>query len=78
MSLMNMILQLAAAPGQALPVEPLQAAVAAVTPSPGLNYWELITHASLPVQIIIALLAVASVFSWVIIFSKMRVYARAN
>ena len=78
MSLMNMILLLAVAPGQTLPAEPLQAAAAAVAPSPGLNYWELITHASLPVQIIIALLAVASVFSWVIIFSKMRVYARAN
>ena len=47
MSGMSVILQLAAAPAQALPVEPLQTAAAAITPSPGLNYWELISHASL-------------------------------
>lgn len=78
MSVVNVILQMAAAPAQALPVEPLQKVAEAAAASPGLNYWELIANASLPVQLIIALLVVASVFSWVIIFSKMRVYARAN
>jgi biopolymer transport protein TolQ len=75
MSVITPFFILTAAPVQALPAESIQAAAKA---APGLNYWELIVNASLPVQIIVALLVFASIFSWVIIFAKMRVYARAN
>ena len=44
----------------------------------GLNYLELVLHASLPVQVVMFLLVLASLLSWVIIFSKMRVFDRAN
>jgi biopolymer transport protein TolQ len=55
------------------------AAVARIVPDhDGFNILQLVTHASLPVQTIMALLIVASVVSWVIIFSKRRVIARAH
>ena len=44
----------------------------------GINYIDLILKASLPVQLIVALLLVGSVISWVIIFRKSRVFKRAN
>ncbi len=44
----------------------------------GIDYVELVLQASLPVQLVLALLVVASVFSWVIIFRKARVYKRAE
>jgi len=55
-------------------------AIAAAT-SPGgseLNLLQLVLDASLPVQFIMALLIVASVVSWVIIFRKRSVIARAR
>lgn len=68
---------LAAAPVTALPApEPAVAASAAA--SSGLNYLQLILHASLPVQVVMLLLLAASVLSWFIIFGKMGVFARAN
>jgi biopolymer transport protein TolQ len=70
MSVINPLLVLTAAPAQNLQT--------VMQKAPGLNYWELIVNASLPVQIIVALLVLASIFSWVIIFAKMRIYARAN
>ncbi|RMH94225.1 protein TolQ [Lysobacter pythonis] len=42
-----------------------------------LDLWQLILHASLPVQLVMALLLLASVASWVIIFRKKRVLDRA-
>jgi biopolymer transport protein TolQ len=72
---------LAAAPVQALPAEPVAnatATAAAVAPTAGLDYLQLVLHASLPVQVVMALLILASILSWVIIFAKMRVFARAN
>jgi biopolymer transport protein TolQ len=67
---------------------PLLAAASTATTTPpaakaavaenGLNYLQLILHASLPVQIVMLLLLAASVLSWFIIFGKMGVFARAN
>lgn len=70
-------LLLTAAPTTALPAE-AQAAAQAVASESGLNYIQLIWHASLPVQLVMVLLLAASVLSWFIIFGKMGVFARAN
>ena len=67
---------------QATAVEPLpETAVAAATTvvnDAGVNYLELVAKASLPVQVVIALLLLASFASWVIIFRKKRVLDRAQ
>ena len=70
---------LAAAPVTELPAEALPAAAeaAAEAGSQGISYIQLLLHASLPVQAIMLLLVVGSVLSWVIIFRKNRIYARA-
>lgn len=65
-----------AAPVTALAPEPAAEAVAAA--APGLNYLELIWHASWPVQIVMLLLIAASVLSWFIIFRKNGEFNRAN
>lgn len=44
----------------------------------GLNYFELILHASLPVQLIMLLLLLSSVVSWYIIARKTKVFAVAG
>ena len=44
----------------------------------GLDLLQLVLHASLPVQLVMLLLLVASVASWVIIFRKTRVLDRAE
>jgi biopolymer transport protein TolQ len=71
------LLMLAAAPVEALPAEPIAATVATAAPE-GLDYIQLVLHASLPVQVVMGLLILASILSWIIIFAKMRVFARAN
>ena len=43
-------------------------AAASVAESGGLNYFQLILHASLPVQLVMLLLVAASFMSWFIIF----------
>ena len=43
-----------------------------------LNYFQLVLHASLPVQLVMLLLLAASVLSWFVIFRKMSAFARAN
>lgn len=73
---------------QALPEETLpqtaelaeQAAsgTAAVAGNGSLDLLQLVLAASLPVQLIMALLVVASLVSWVIIFRKQRVISRAH
>lgn len=64
---------------QATAIEPLSDAAATVTAQDGgLNYLQLILDASLPVQCVMALLLLASVASWVIIFRKKRVLDRAQ
>lgn len=47
-----------------------QAAATAVAPTGSLDLWSLVTHASWPVMAIMALLTVASIASWIIIFRK--------
>ena len=44
----------------------------------GVNYVELVMQASIPVQIVLLLLLFGSIYSWVIIFRKIRVYQRAD
>jgi biopolymer transport protein TolQ len=63
---------------QATAIEPLSEAAAATAENGGLNYLQLILDASLPVQCVMALLLLASVASWVIIFRKKRVLDRAQ
>jgi biopolymer transport protein TolQ len=74
---MSLLLQLFTAI-QAVPVESLPDAspahaAAAATPGSGLNLFALVWHASLPVQLVMAMLLIASIASWVIIFRKQRV-----
>ena len=75
--MISALTQLAAAPMTALPLDTTTATNHAVDAG-SLNYIELVLHASLPVQIVIVLLLLASFLSWVIIFGKWRVFARAN
>jgi len=72
---------------QATTVEPLPEEAASVaseavaqvpTADASLNLLQLVLDASLPVQLIMLLLVVASVVSWVIIFRKRSVIARAR
>jgi biopolymer transport protein TolQ len=71
---------------QATAIEPLpeDAAVVAAQAATetahagGLNYLQLVLDASIPVQCVMALLLLASVASWVIIFRKKRVLDRAQ
>ena len=65
---------------EALPEEAVSVAAEtlAVTAHSGINYFDLMLKASLPVQLIILLLLVGSLISWVIIFRKARVFSRAN
>ena len=64
---------------QATAIEPLAEPAAAAAPhGSGLNYLQLVLDASLPVQAVMALLLLASVASWVIIFRKKRELDRAQ
>jgi biopolymer transport protein TolQ len=64
---------------QATTIEPLAEATATATAQDGgLNYLQLMIDASLPVQCVMALLLLASVASWIIIFRKKRVLDRAQ
>lgn len=65
---------------EALPEEAASVAAEtlAVTAQSGINYFDLMLKASLPVQLIILLLLVGSLISWVIIFRKARIFSRAN
>jgi biopolymer transport protein TolQ len=72
----DLMLLLAAAPVSALP--PDAAVAAAVPAAAGLNYIELVLHASWPVQVVMLLLLIASVMSWFVIFRKMGSFGRAR
>lgn len=65
---------------EALPEEVTAAAAqaTAATAHSGINYFDLMLKASLPVKLIILLLLAGSLISWVIIFRKSRVFSRAN
>ena len=75
--MIDVLMMLAAAPVSALP--PDTAVVLASAPGDvGLNYIQLVLHASWPVLIVMVLLLIASVMSWFVIFRKMSVFGRAN
>jgi biopolymer transport protein TolQ len=74
--MMDVLMLLAAAPVQALP--PDTVAAAAAPAQAGIDYFDLIRHASWPVFAVMVLLLVASVMSWFVIFRKMAVFSRAN
>jgi len=64
---------------EALPQDVSQAASAAAPAAHNsINYLKLLANASLPVQLIVALLLLGSLISWVIIFRKAGVFSRAN
>jgi biopolymer transport protein TolQ len=73
----DLLLLLAAAPVTALPPEAIAAAPAAAAAGNGINYIELVLHASWPVLIVMILLLIASVMSWFVIFRKMGAFRRA-
>lgn len=50
----------------------------AITSDGGVDMLQLVLHASLPVQLVMVLLLVASIASWVIIFRKTRVLNRSE
>ena len=54
------------------------AQAAAVQGDQGLDILQLVLHASLPVQLVMALLLLASLASWIIILRKKRVLDRAE
>lgn len=59
-------------------VDSLTEAAGAATAGNGLDLWQLVLHASLPVQLVMVLLLLASIASWVIIFRKKRLLDRAE
>ncbi len=65
---------------EALPQEVTSAAAqtASAASTGGINYLELVAHASIPVKLIVLLLLAGSFISWVIIFRKARVFKQAN
>ena len=75
--MIDALMMLAAAPASALPEE-AAAGLASAPVESGLNYVELVLHASWPVQVVMLLLLIASVMSWFVIFRKMNVFGRAN
>lgn len=74
------LLALQATVVEALPEDVTRAAAgtAAEASRSGINYWELMSKASIPVIIIVLLLLAGSFISWVIIFRKARVFAQAT
>ena len=75
--MIDVLMMLAAAPVTALPPD-AAVAVASAPVDTGLNYLELVLHASWPVLIVMVLLLIASVMSWFVIFRKMSVFGKAN
>ena len=75
-----MLLGLQATVVEALPEDVTSAAAetAVQASRSGINYWELMTKASIPVILIVLLLLAGSFISWVIIFRKARVFSQAT
>jgi biopolymer transport protein TolQ len=65
---------------EALPEEAVGAAAeaTAATVHSGINYFDLMIKASVPVKLVVLLLLVGSLISWVIIFRKARIFNAAN
>ena len=75
--MIDVLMMLAAAPVSALPPD-TAVAIAGTPGEVGLNYVQLVLHASWPVLIVMVLLLIASVMSWFVIFRKMSVFGKAN
>ncbi len=75
-----MIASLLATVAQALPEQAGVAVetVVATAAHQGINYFDLMLRASLPVKLIVLLLLAGSLISWVIIFRKARIFKNAN
>jgi len=75
-----MLLALQATVVEALPQDVTGAAAEAAVQASrsGINYWELMTKASIPVILIVLLLLAGSLISWIIIFRKARVFSQAT
>ena len=79
MPMMHAALQVTTQPLDASPLDaaPVSAPAAAPAMANDLDMLQLILHASLPVQIVMVLLLLASIASWVIIIRKKKVLDRA-
>ena len=75
---MNPLIHLAAALQAASLPDAAQTSVATATHGNGLNLLTLVWQASLPVQLVLVLLLIASIASWVIIFRKQNVLGGAE
>jgi len=76
--MMFLALLQSAAPASAPPVADSSVPGLPAAPAAGLDYLQLILHASIPVQLVIALLVLASIASWAIIFRKRKVLGDAD
>ncbi len=76
--MIDALMMLAATAATAAPPEAVEAVQAVAVGGGGLDYLDLILHASWPVLAVMILLLVASVMSWFVIFRKTSVFNRAN
>jgi biopolymer transport protein TolQ len=76
--MIDVLMLLATAPATAVPADAAVQAATVATGGGGLDYVDLILHASWPVLAVMILLLVASVMSWFVIFKKMAIFNRAN
>jgi biopolymer transport protein TolQ len=76
--LVHLYAAMQASPVEALPDTSPAAHAITAPPGSGLNLFSLVWHASLPVQLVMAMLLIASIASWVIIFRKQRVLGGAE
>lgn len=76
--MIDALMMLAATAATAAPPEAVAAVQTVAVGGGGLDYLDLILHASWPVLVVMILLLVASVMSWFVIFRKTSVFNQAN
>ena len=76
--MIDALMMLAATAATAAPPETVDAVQAVAVGAGGLDYLDLILHASWPVLVVMILLLVASVMSWFVIFRKTSVFNQAS
>ncbi len=76
--MIDALMMLAATAATAAPPEAVAAVQTVAVGGGGLDYLDLILHASWPVLVVMILLLVASVMSWFVIFRKASVFNQAN
>ena len=76
--MIDALMMLATSAATAAPPEAVAAVQTVAVGGGGLDYLDLILHASWPVLVVMILLLVASVMSWFVIFRKTSVFNRAN